>query len=221
MTRIHTGQPKKRFWLFVQLRRLIISRVWHLHAPVVLMIKGTPTECLQTLAKASKPRTQQLHLRNLFINGRRYFVQPNREGFRLTTTRSVAWQYRRRTAAVAVLRGTFSPFGEAATRVQLRTRINIGYLLSAFLVPLGMTSILIYVPWSPVVIGLCLVIVYGLSWVGHRTNAVLEAAEMVWFVQKALDDLGAAEVGSLGPPTPETIGFQEEWQKFYEQHKGG
>lgn len=205
------------------LRRLILARIWYIHSPpVVLMVQATPALCMQTLAAAAKPSTQRLHLRNLFIQGRRYHIQAQQGGFRLTTTRHVIWRYRKRTSSTAVMRGTLARFEENITRVELNVRMNFGYLLDIFLVPLFITSFLIFTPWNRAVILGCLAMLYGLSWIGHRYNAALEAHDMIWFVQKALDDLVPAQVMVLPTRADDTVyynrDFGEAWQRFYKEH---
>ncbi len=166
---------------------------------------------------AAKPSTQRLHLRNLFADGRRYFVEGNPDGFRMMTTRNVAFRYRRRTTATAILRGRFTPFGEL-TRVDLTARINTGYLVSSFVIPSFMASLLVYMPWSPALVAVMIATLYGLSWMGHRYNARAEAHEMVWFVQKTLEDATVYEIPTLAASTAEVVDihedFEAEWSRF-------
>lgn len=219
-----TKHNKKEPRLIAFLKRFVLSQVWFVHQPVILMVNAQPPICLQTLTTAAKPSTQRLHLRNLFAQGRRYHIQPKGDGFKLTTTRHIVWRYRRRTSSTAVMRGTFTKFDENITQIALDVRMNVGYLIDVFLIPIFMTSFLIYTPWNPTVIVGSLLALYFLSWFGHRNNAALEAHDMVWFVQKALDDLVPAEVLMLEPQNKEIMDynqdFGEAWQKFYEDHKG-
>mgnify|MGYP000440742314 CR=1 FL=1 len=228
-TRIH--RPARGSLLLGRLMRLlrrilhpILRRVWYLNAPVVLMIHATPSICLHTLATAAKPSTQRLHHRNLFAQGRRYFVQLRRNGnFRVTTTSRVIWRYRQRTNSSAILTGTFSPFGDDITRIHLQSRISAAYILMGMPIPIFITSIIFYAPWNPAVIVWAGAALFTLSFLGRRYNAALEANEMVWFVQKVLDDLVPAEVMTLGADTSNTIydnrDFEEAWRKFYDEHK--
>lgn len=204
--------------------QFILNRVWYVHPPVSVIIGAPPAACLQTLATAAKPSTQRLHLRNLFAGGRRYHLEPARRGFRLTTTSKVLWRYRRRTSSSAVVHGRFEEIDGATTRIWLHGRIQVLYLLDVFLIPAFMTSILLFTRWSPTLVGGLLATLYGLSWFGHRYNASLEAHEMVYFVQTALDDLAPAQVHTLGSNTPGVVygdpDFEEQWEKFYEEHVG-
>lgn len=206
------------------MRALIVwflNRVWYVHLPVVMLIQATPERCLQTLAAAARPSTQRLHLRSVFSDGRRYQFQPYAAGFRMTTTHKVSWHYRRRTNSVTILSGVLSGVGEDVTRIHLQVRIRIMYLLDAFLIPTLMASIILFVPWPLVIRAVVLAAMYVLSWVAHRYNARLEGHEMVYFVQKALEDFGPAKVAALAGSAPEVIysGFEDEWQKFYQEHK--
>ncbi|MDX1995163.1 MAG: hypothetical protein SF029_22465, partial [bacterium] len=180
-------------WLRKRLEPLVrplIRRVWSLHSPAVLMIRAQPNIIVRTLATATKPSTQRLQHRNLFAGGRRYFVYARRGGgFRMTTTARVIWRYRQRTNSSAILTGSFSAFGEDATRVQLDSRISLTYVLTGLIVPTFVASIIYFVPWHPAIVVGLIVILYTLSLMGHRYHAALEANEMVWFVQKVLDDL--------------------------------
>lgn len=205
------------------LQRLVFGRIWYVHYPVVLIIRATPEMILKALGEATRPSVQRLHQRNLFLQGRRYFLRAEGDGFRLTTTHSIRWRYRRRTSSVTVMRGRFSSMGGEITRIHLRVRINVGYLLDTFLVPAFMTSLLVYMTWSPLFIAGVLVLLYGLSWVGHRANARLEGAELVWFVQQALDDLPSADIAALATGSDDVINinqdFEQEWEKFYREHR--
>lgn len=201
------------------LERYLLAYVWYVHKPAFLIIQATPTDCMEKLATASRPSVKRLHHRNLFQQGRRYFVRPQRDGFRLTTTSSLRWRYRKRTASTTVLNGTFMPYGEDITRVKLQVRINAGYFLDAFLLPAFISSIIIYVPWPPPVIGVLILVLFTTSWMGHRFHAMLEASEMIWFVQKVLEEFIPAEVLALNASTSNTVNynrdFDEEWQRFY------
>lgn len=202
----------------------ILRLFWRVHPTAVLMVRATPTACLKTLATAAKPSTTRLHHRNLFADGRRYDLSARRGGFRLMTTSKVLWNYRRRTTAAAILLGSLHEMEDGLTRVTMTGRISYVQLLWTVGPPLFMTSMLIYVPWPPILIILVLTTIFGLSWIGNRYNAVLEATEMVFFVQKALEDLDMAEVMALNAPPPDDVtytdhDFSQAWETFYEQHK--
>lgn len=199
--------------------RYILPRIWYVHSPVVLLVRAAPAAILGQIAAESRPSVQRLHQRNLFAQGRRYHVRPQANGFRLTTTSSMRFRYRKRTSSAAVMHATCSTTGGGFTRLQLKTRMNIDYLLETFLVPVIMASILWYVPWHRAVIAGAILAVLALSWLGHRYNAALEANEMVWFVQKVLEDVIHRDVLPLASETDNTIyqDFAAEWGKFYEE----
>ncbi len=201
----------------------VLDRVWFVHPPAVLVIRATPGMCLQTLAFAATPSIERLHLRNLFASGRRYQLHRRGSGFTLTTTSQVIWRYRKRTSASAVLLAEVAAIDEQITRIQMRVRISLIYLLDALLIPAFMLSILVFVPWPTLVTGGLLAALFGFSWFGHRYGARLEANEMVFFVQKALEDFLPVEVLSLDSNTPTVVHLNREfgqmWEQFYQAHK--
>ena len=219
-----TTRKSLRERLLGWVKRRILSHIWYVNAPVTLLIRATPAVCLQTIATAAKPSAQRLHLRSVFSGGKRYFIQPRSGGFRMTSTRSVRWRYRRRTSSTAIMSGYFSPFGDDITRIQLHARMHIGYLLDTFLIPVLLAAIIFYTPWNPIVIFAAFGIVLTLSWIGHRANAILEANEMVWFIQKALDDLDPGQIMALGAGEDDVLhihsDFENEWEKFYAEKRG-
>jgi hypothetical protein len=204
-----------------RLRQAILRYGWYVHVPLTLMLRIAPGAALQTMATAARPSTDRLHLRNLFADGRRYHIEPSRDGFRMKTTSKMAFRYRRRTASTTVLSGVFSPLGDDLTRLQLQVRIRVGYLLDAFLLPTFMASIIIFMPWHPLLIALPILLLYWFSWFGHRYNAKLEAHAMTWFIQKTLEDHITTEVAILPDRNPEVIDirqdFETEWEKFMQQ----
>lgn len=200
----------------------VMRRCWFISAPVVLMLKASPSQCVEKLRSAAKPNARRLDLGNLYVNGRRYFVQTQPGGFRLTTTSKIPWRARQRTASATIMMGDFAPFGDGATRIRLRVRVSPIYTLTALALPVFMTSILIYVPWPPLVIALMLGLLFGLAWAIHRLSAALEANDMIWFVQKALEDFVPAEVMGLHAESPLPYDEQEfarAWERFYEARR--
>jgi hypothetical protein len=202
-------------------QRRLLGLLWYVHAPVILIVHATPTACLQILATTTRPSTQRLQHRNLFVSGRRYDLQARQNGFRMRTTSKVSWHYRYRTRSAAVLDGTFFEMSNEITRIQLDTHISIRELVDFVLVPSFMTSIILFVPWHPAVIAGLVFTLYSLSWIAHRNNATLEANEMIFFVQKALEELEPADIKSLDASTPDLIygQFDDEWEKFYRRHQ--
>lgn len=210
---------------WIRLWRRLAARVWYVHPPMILIIKTTPVRCLHALAAATKPRTQRLDLRNLYAEGRRYELHPRNEGFNLTTTSKVIWRYRRRTSSAAVLKAQLFTVDEETTRIRMHSNIKLLYLLDIFLIPTFMASVLIFLPWPPAVIALTLSVLYLLSWFGHRLNAMLEANEMIFFVQKVLEDFIPTEIYALASEATNVVyanrDFDEAWEKFYREHQDG
>lgn len=198
-----------------------LQRLWQLHPPVALVVGASPSACLATLDRAARPSTQRLHLRDLFRDGRRYVVQPTPDGFKLSSTSRPSWSYRR-TPVAATVSGTFATFGDDITLIRLRARLRLSYMLYNLLFPLFFASIFVYMPWDRTVITVIVTAMFALSWVGHRFNAALQVNEMVFFVQKALEDLPPADVAQL-PPGAEVVikrdEFLREWQRFYEEKR--
>lgn len=199
----------------------MVNRLWYTHPAVTVLIQATPAVCLRTLSEAARPSTERLHLRNLFTNGRRYLLYPLKDGFQMHMTSKHLWQ-RRRTRIAAVVFGSFSEVGSGITRLHLRARITTLYLIDVFILPLWMSALLIFGPISKTVAVLSIAALFTLSWLWHRYNATLQAVEMVYFIQTALDDLAPAEIPALNDTTQNVVysDFQSQWQKFYEQHKG-
>jgi hypothetical protein len=216
-------QVGKKRWPLAGLIQILLQRAWYVQPPVVLVIKATPGRCLQTMVTAAKPSSQRLHLRNLFASGRRYDLQPVEKGFTITTTSKLLWRYRKRTSASAVLRGQFTTIDDDITRIYMDIHIKLFYLLDVFLIPTFTASILIFVPWHPALLGAAILALYLLSWFGHRYNAALEANEMVFFVQKSLEDFVPTEILSLAAEASDVVTatreFRRAWEKFYEAHK--
>lgn len=202
-------------------RRWLLGLFWYVHTPVVFIVHAAPAACLQILAASTRPSTQRLQHRNLFASGRRYQMQPRPNGFRMRTTSKVSWHYRYRTQSAAVLDGRFLEMGDGITRIQIDTHISIRELVDFMLIPSFMTSIILFVPWNSTVIGGLVIALYTLSWIAHRNNAALEANEMIFFVQKTLEELEPAEIKSLNANSPDLIygQFDDEWEKFYRRHQ--
>ena len=203
--------------------RYLLPRTWYLHPPGELLIQAPFEVCLETMMTAAKPSMKRLHLSNIFAAGRRYHIQAKPGGFRLVTTHKVFWHHRRRTKPTAILSGRFKPIGDDLTQIELDIRIRTGYLLDFLLLPAFMTSILIYVPWNSTLVAILIVLLFTLSWFGHRYNAMMEAHAMVWFVKKSLADFVPVRLMALESDTSNVLygsrDFEEAWQKFYSQHR--
>jgi hypothetical protein len=195
--------------------------LWFVHAPVVVTVQATPPVCLLTLSLAARPSLKRLQLRNLFSEGRRYYFHPQPAGFRLLCNSAISWNRHARTATAATVIGRFSPLGEGATAVHLQARWRLFYLLDVFLIPAFIMSILVFTPWPNWLTTLLASLLLGLSWLWHRLNAVLQATDMIYFVQRALEELPAANTPLLPVPAPEVVtpdsAFREAWDAFYRE----
>lgn len=203
--------------------RLRWQALWQLHPPVALVVRASQARCLETLLTAAKPSANRLHLRNLFADGRRYYIQPQNDGFRLTSDNRLLWGGRRnRSRMAAMVYGRLSSPDDQITFIRLHARVNIFYLLSGLILPVFFTSIVVYMPWSRAVISLIIGLLFTLSLLGHRFNAALQVNEMIYFVQKALEDLPPAELNGLPASGPDVVmtDFREQWYKFYREQTG-
>jgi len=205
-----------------QLRQWLLDRIWYAHPPQVVLVRATPAECIQTLATATKPSTARLHLRNLFAEGRRYYFQPDEAGFRMKSTTPVPWR-RRRSRSASVLHGTCDELTEGVTHVEMQVRMTAAFFLDVFLLPTWMSLLLITGPLSlPVGIGASLLILV-LSWIWHRYTAMIQALDMIYFVQVALNDLPEYIPEQLPQSADDNViyaDFEQQWRKFYEDQSG-
>lgn len=214
------------------MNRLRRVRLWRnplaLHRPVALVVRADPALCVQTLIEAARPSTQRLHLRNVFMEGRRYYIQPRPAGFRLTSDTRVFWgSRRRRTGVAAAVFGAVSPLegDDTITAIRLTARVHAPYIVSSLLIPAFIGSIMIYMPWDAAVRVALIVALFLLSWFGHWVNAALQVSEMIYFVRRALEHFPPVEVGVLASSVPHVVNkpredFRAEWQKFYDEHVG-
>ncbi len=209
--------------LFQPVQRALL-RLRTLHPPVMVAVRATPAEVLQTLTLASRPRQDRLHLRDLFHNGRRYEVTRTGETFSITTTARLLWgASRARTPVAATVYGSFITPSAGLTLVRLHAGASRLTTLRGLLVPLWAAFFVLALSWplapSVALIGVMLL----LGWVGARLNAALQALELVFFVQKALADLPAGELPALAAAGPDVVrpaterGFQAAWQRFYDE----
>jgi hypothetical protein len=204
-------------------RGWLLDRLWYVQPLTALTVKALPNDCVRALALATRPNLDRLHLRNLFVGGRRYYVNALKDGFQMTSDTSLPWRPRTRGSVAAVLRGQFSASGVNSTVIQMRARMRLLYLLNIFPIPLFMTALLIASPWpKPLIISL-IITLFFLSWAGHRLSASLQAADMIYFVQKVLEEVITTDTPLLNAKSDNVVtpeqDFPEQWRKFYEEHK--
>lgn len=206
-------------------KKYILPRVWYVHPPGWVQVYATQDKCLETMIKAGKPSTKQLHLQRLYVDGRRYHISPNLEGFKMTVTRKIRWRYRGRTSYKAVMRGRFTTINDDITRIDMKFRVRVEYLLYAVGFPLFVASVVLPMGWGILTTVELLGIIFLLSWSAHRFNTRLEAHDMLWFVHKALEDFERAELVALESDSKETSvlydreDFQRAWDAYLERHQ--
>lgn len=199
-----------------------LAWLWVVQPEVQVMVQLNPEALLRQLARAAKPSTERLHLREVFASGRRYQLSTTRQGeLWMQTTSKVAWHPRRRTSASATLIGKCETLSPETTRLSLHTHLRWQSLLESLLVPSFMASLLVFMAWEHVIIIGLIVLLYGLSWLTYRNTAALEAQEMLFFVDKALEDYFSLPSLELGEGAhliyDHAREFQTAWARFYEQ----
>lgn len=203
-----------------------VSALWRLHAPVTIVVAAPPDECVRTLATASRPSQKRLHLRDVFNEGRRYYVRPREGGFTLTSDNRMLWgNSRTRAPRAAIIDGQLSssagdtPF----TYVRLRARWRIPYVLGGLLIPLFFASLVVYMPWPAPVAAVIATLLFLFSLAAHRLSAALQATDMIYFVRKAMDDLPPAVIPELATGAPQNVvtpnfdnEFREAWARYHQ-----
>ncbi|MEP6987682.1 MAG: hypothetical protein ABI970_18910 [Chloroflexota bacterium] len=207
----------------IDVRGWVLDRLWFVRPMTALTVKALPNDCVRALGAATKPNLDRLHLRNLFMDGRRYYVESLKDGFQMTSDTSLPWRRRSRGTIAAVLRGQFSASGNDSTVIRMQSRMRLLYLLDIFPLPIFMTALLMASPWPKLLIIFLTVSLFFLSWAGHRLTASLQAADMIYFVEKVLEEVITTDTPLLAAKsenvvTPEQE-FPEQWRKFYEEHK--
>ncbi len=194
-----------------------LHRLFYVHPGVDMMVALAPMACVRVIAKTSKPDVKQLEFRALFAAGRRYQIYTTEKGFVLFTTSKILWRYRGRTSPSSMVEGVMTVQGER-TSIHLTARIKLTYILSSLLMPFFVTSMVFYMPWPLLVKTAMIVALFGLSWVGYRSNASLEAYEIVNFLQVVLEAYKPEEALSLTTGQDivyDAARFAQAWEAFY------
>lgn len=212
---------------FEEIRR-VITAIVRLHTPTGFLVGAPSATCLQSLISATKPSVNRLDMRDLYSDGRRFYVQPTADGFKLTSntvSRRNSVGQRLRTQSAATLIGIFDTQANTdtpITMVRLRFHADMAYLLKGLFVPAFISSILIYLPWHPLAISFLVAILFGLAWVIQRIDAALQVGEMVSFVEKVFAILPPVHVPQLQENLPDVVlnaqpsEFMKVWERFYE-----
>jgi len=198
-----------------------------IHPPVVLLVGAGQDDCLMALAAAARPSAERLHLRELFRDGRRYYLSPTVNGFRLYTDARRWGSGAGRTSPAAVLDGELAAMGQGdspVTLLRLQAHMRPAYVLAALAFPAFVVLLVVASPvenpWKPLLAGAIIV----LSLLTQRFEAAYQAHVLAEFVRKALD--GLPRVASLqldggrGPMVDGSSGFAQAWDRFYAEQTG-
>lgn len=199
-----------------------------LHPPVALAVAASREACLGTLASAARPSTERLHLRDLFRDGRRYYLDPRPDGFRLhTTTRRLWGNSFSRTAPAAALDGELTETGAPdapITLIRLKAHVRPTQVLAALAFPAFVALLVLASPFESQWKLLLVTGLIGLAALTQRFEAAYQAHAMVEFVRKALDDLPQVNAPRLDPGRGDVVdgdsSFSQAWQRFYDAQIG-
>jgi hypothetical protein len=192
---------------------------------VALAVAAPPSAIMAALLQAARPSQTRLQHRDLFVEGRRYYLRSYHDGFELRSDSKTLWGRKRRTARAAVVQGSFGEAG-AITTVRLRGRLRTPHLLVSLLFPAWMSALVVAAPWSPLLTAIIVAALLVFALAAAHYDAALQAHDMIFFVRKALEELPTAEMTLLAA-TNETIidpakrDFSEEWERFYEDRRSG
>lgn len=205
-----------------QLWQELKTRLWFVIPETMLSVSLSPSASYTALEVAAKPSSKRLHLRYVFARGRRYYLNAlSNGGFRMVTTNKVPW-YGRRTSAATVLYAQFESDVGLPTRIFLTARYKTLYFLDIFFLPSFFTSMIVFMPWPIWVMIVLIGLLYGLSWIGHHSHARVEAHEMLYFIEKALEEFMAEPPPTLSEADADIVidrqrDFPAVWEKFYEE----
>lgn len=214
----------------IPIRTRFLNRIWYV-TPIVPLVVALPRDRVtEQLQLAAQPSQKRLHLRDLFTRGRRYQLDLRAGGFRMHTTSTDYWRYtegmfrlRRRTRASCTLDGNTQPLSDTMTALHMRAHIRLSYLLDVLWIPSFITSILVFMPWSVALIVVLMLVLFGLSFVYHYYHALYQANEMLFFVEKSLDEFIVTELPTLQDSSADVVSleqaFRDEWERFYRSHR--
>lgn len=199
-------------------------QLWSVGRAVALAVAAPPSTIMAALLQAARPSQTRLQHRDLFVEGRRYYLRSYPDGFELRSDSKTLWGRKRRTARAAVVQGSFGEAG-AITTVRLRGRLRTPHLAVSMLFPAWMSALVIAAPWSLEATALVVGGLLLLALVAAHFDAALQAHDMIVFVRKALEELPPAELTLLAAANETIIDvtqrdFNEEWERFYEDRRG-
>ena len=215
------------------LYKFILSAFWYIQPQTVLLVNDSAKSSLESVRQATKRHSNQLHLRDLFVDGRQYHVQQYGDGFIMLTTSRQYWRYfqgimriPKRTYTSARLLASMQPIHEEYTRICIRSHIRMKYLLDIIYIPAFITSIIIYMPWNAWIILSLSLALLSFSVLYHRFHAAYQANEMLFFIEKVLSDKIVVDLPAFNAysvieefQSAETRqDFDKVWEKFYQNH---
>jgi hypothetical protein len=198
-----------------------IKQIWSIQPPSAIHVDAPQDVCMSVLSKAARPSIDQLHLRDTFAEGRRYFIETTADGFRMTTT-SKSLINRRRTESLTVLRAQVFNNGDHGTSIVFRGHVRPVGFLSTFWIPTGMIWLLWPVPWPRMFVVGLLTVIFAFAWAGLRYGAALEITEMIYFIHKAFENV--PKFAPVALPAPNGTGdnngdFDVLWDQFVRAHQ--
>lgn len=206
---------------FVRLLKYLANHAWFIRIPSHIQVSLSPSQIYQILELAAKPSIKRLGLRNLFARSRRYHMRPTSDrGFRMTTTSRVSWHPRRRTSATAILTAKIQAGDDNTNQLNLNSRVKLRYLLTQFFLPTFFASMIIFMSWATWIIVLLIISLYSLSWIRHRTTAMLEVQEMIFFIETILREYVPEAPAQLQAGEANIVlekDFAVEWDKYVAQ----
>jgi hypothetical protein len=215
----------------LQRQNPLLRVFWTVYPTVTLLAEGNTLDCIALLLEATKPSTNRLHHRDLFIQGMRYYIEPRTDGFQMLTNSKHYWRYtegllriQRRTRSATRLQATLEDLTSGYTRIQLRAHFRPLYLLDVLWLPLFFTTIIVPLAWPPALLAGISGVLFALSFLYHRFNASYQANEMIYFVEKVLEDRLVTSLPTLSAAgeTPTVMNpqqaFETEWERFYRAH---
>lgn len=208
--------------LATRLLDFVIQRLWYVLPHRRIQISLSPAVCMHLLQQTAQPSVRRLELRSLFAQGRRYDIEPRKQqSFRMTTTRKMEGYIQRRIVPSAVVTGLFTEDDHQSTLL-LSARMRVRHIVEAILWPTFFASLIIYMPWSPLLVSGLVITLYVSAWMGHRYHAALEAHAMMVFIRKVLAEHVQSEPPLLANDRGDIVydnqaKLMQTWEQLYEE----
>lgn len=208
---------------FVRLIQWLFKHAWFVYKSDHIQTTLSPSQTYKILETAAKPSVKRLGLRKLFANSRRYFIRAKNDGgFQMTTGSRVWWHPKRRTNPTAILSANFEELDDSNHRIRLNSRVRVRYFLGQFMLPAFISSIIIYLNWSPWIVALCIFALFAFSWTAHRLTALLEIHEIQYFIETVLEDFTPETPQQLASADADIViedEFTAEWDRYIEEKR--